>query len=282
MHKDWGHLNKAIMKNILKASKAPPEYLKAVDHLKCDDCEAAKKPAQSTKVGPPKPYVFNKEVGVDVFDLHDVDSKCHLFLNIVCMGTNFQIVSYLFPGPGQPKSELCMKVFMMSWTSWAGWPKDVVVDRGLHNRGAFARMLGAHGIAPKHIGLESPEQLGRTERHGEMWKSVGKRVINSRQVSGEDQMQLMAYELNSTVNDGGRKGGYSPSQWVLGKYPNRPGSGNIFDEDAYAELGVLSERMDPESAFQHQMQLRIACKKVFLKKTVPHVSQRQCSESQPL
>ena len=101
-------------------------------------------------------------------------------------------------------------------------------------------MLGAHGISPKHIGLESPEQLGRVERHGDMWKGIAKRVINSKRVKGPEQMQLMAYELNATINDGARKGGYSPSQWVLGKFPRRPGSGNMMDEDEFADLGVLS------------------------------------------
>ena len=40
----------------------------------------------------------------------------------------------------------------------------------------------------------------------------------------------------------------------------------MMDEDEFADLGVLSERMDPESAFQYQMQMRIACRKAFLRK----------------
>ena len=141
-------------------------------------------PAQTKKVGPPKPYVFNHEVGVDVLELHDADEKCHLFLNIVDQGTNFQIVVHLLEGEGTPKSSHCAKAFMSAWVSWAGWPKNVVVDRGLHNRGAFAKLLAAHGICIRHIALESPEQLGRVERHGGMWKAVAKRVIRSQRVRG--------------------------------------------------------------------------------------------------
>ena len=37
----------------------------------------------------------------------------------------------------------------------------------------------------------------------------------------------------------------------------------MFDEDEHAHLGVVSERMDPESAFQRKIELRLACKKAF-------------------
>ena len=197
------------------------------------------KPAQSTKVGPPKQYEFNHEVGIDVLDLHDNDGECHLFLNVVCQGTNYQLVLYLCPGTGVPSSKACADAFMYGWTQWAGWPKEVVTDRGLHNRGMFARMLGAHSISIRNIGLESPEQLGRTERHGDMWKQVAKRVIDSQKIKGEAQMRLLAMEVNNTVNDGMRKGGFSPSQWVVGKFPRRPGS--RMDEQEFADLGVISE-----------------------------------------
>ena len=58
--------------------------------------------------------------------------------------------------------------FMDKWVSWAGWPKHVRVDRGVHNRGDFAKVLQAHGICPFNIGLESPEQLGKVERKGDV------------------------------------------------------------------------------------------------------------------
>ena len=77
---------------------------------------------------------------------------------------------------------------MQSWVSWAGWPKELTADRGLHNRGEFSRMLGAHGICPKNVGLESPEQLGRVERHGALWKKVAGRTVHSQRIKGEADM----------------------------------------------------------------------------------------------
>ena len=82
------------------------------------------------------------------------DGNTYLFLNIVCQGTDFQMVVFLKKGHGTPSSKLCAEKFMTHWVSWAGWPTEVKVDRGLHNRGYFARMLGAHGICPRHAALE--------------------------------------------------------------------------------------------------------------------------------
>ncbi len=261
MHRDWGHLPRGVLKVILKAAKAPKEYIDAAEYLRCEDSISTAKPSQTSKTAPPKPYVFNNEIGVDVLDLHDYEGKCHLFLNIVDQGTNFQMVVWLREGAGQPKSRECAEAFMERWVSWAGWPKNLVCDRGLHNRGRFSRMLGAHGICPRNIGLESPEQLGRTERHGDIWKMNAKRVIRHRKVRGSAEMRMLACENNSVMNENIRKGGFSPAQWVLGKNPRDVGS--IFDEDEHAHLGVVSERIDPESAFQRKIELRLACKKAF-------------------
>ena len=97
MHNEWGHKPKSVLKAILKAAKAPKEYVDAVDHLRCEACDATATNPQTKRTAPPKPYVFNHEVGVDVLDLHDADGNSHLFLNIVDQGTNFQIVWYLCP-----------------------------------------------------------------------------------------------------------------------------------------------------------------------------------------
>ena len=66
---------------------------------------------------------------------------------------------------------------------------------------------------------------------------------------------------NSQLDDGTRKGGFSPSQWVLGKFPRNPG--NTHDEDEFADLGVISAEIDPEAAFARLTQIRTACRGAF-------------------
>ena len=59
-------------------------------------------------------------------------------------------------------------------------------------------------------------------------------------------MKMLAAEVTAVKNDSSRVGGFSPSQWVIGKLPNR--QGDQFDEDSWADLGILSEKLDPDSA----------------------------------
>ena len=107
----------------------------------------------------------------------------------------------------------------------------------------------------------SGEKFGRTERRGKMWKTVAKRTIQAQRLEGEDDMRMLAYRNNSVMNDGVRKGGFAASQWVLGKYPRS--LGDMFNEDEFADLGCISEKVDGESAFQALTQMRLACKKAF-------------------
>ena len=120
-------------------------------------------------------------------------------------GTDFQICRLMWKGPGVPKSKLCAQAFMEAWVSWAGWPKDVRVDRGLRNRSYFARVLGAHGICPFNAGLESPEHIGKVGRKGGMWKKCAKRSIHAEKLEGEGDMRMLAFGLNGIINDRVRK-----------------------------------------------------------------------------
>ena len=153
---------------------------------------------------------------------------------------------------------------MLHWCSWAGWPKVVVCDRGLHNRGAFAKMLGERGIPITPIALESPEQIGTVERHGALWKHIAKRVIAARQLVAEEDVKLMTCEINSVKNEQSRTGGFAPAQWVLGKYPHAP-TGDRFDEDSWADMGILSAKLDPDSVFAKQMEIRISARRAFVR-----------------
>ena len=65
-----------------------------------------------------------------------------------------------------------------------------------------------------------------------------------------------------------RYGGFSPSQWILGRYPHRPGNQHQFDEDTFADLGILSETLDASSAFAIQQGLRAEARRQFVKMDV--------------
>ena len=120
---------------------------------------------------------------IDVFDLHDYDGYI-LVLNRACQETNLRVHVHLAQQDGTPSSKLCAEAFRFSWTQWAGWPKHITTDKRLHNHnhGRFSRILGEHAICIRNVALESPEQLGRAERHGDIWKSIAKRMMTSQKI----------------------------------------------------------------------------------------------------
>ena len=59
-----------------------------------------------------------------------------------------------------------MDALIKRWFSWAGYPTSIVCDRGLQNRGVLSQFMDEHNIQVYHTPLESPEGIGRVERHG--------------------------------------------------------------------------------------------------------------------
>ncbi|CAE7253985.1 RE2 [Symbiodinium natans] len=164
--------------------------------------------------------------------------------------------------PGQASSAKCLEAIQRRWITWAGHPKALKCDRGLHNRGVLARYMAAHGVDVTHAPLETPEAIGRVERHGGIIKGMARKVISQTQPRGWLEMQQVLDETCLTKNSLLRQGGYSPAQWVLGRAPRELPS--ILSEDGHADLGAIQDSLDPESAFALQHMVRAEAKKAFV------------------
>ena len=134
-------------------------------------------------------------------------------------------------GPGQPTFARCVEAIKKWWISWAGNPNAVQCDRGLHHGGILAQYMSAHGIQVYHAPLETPEAMGRVERHGGVLKGMARKVIAQTKARGEVEIESVLDESCLSKNSPLRHGGYSPSQWVLGKGPREAPS--LVSEDRY-------------------------------------------------
>ena len=180
MHRQFGQPPSTVSVQILRAARAPPEYIQACRHFRC---------ISLPKWALPKDYVFGRNLGIDVLEVKDVADEPYLCLNILDLGTTFQQVVLLRQGLGSPSSRECLDSFVSLWVGWAGWPQTLSCDRGVHNRGVFARTLAPHGVLIHQAGVESPEQIGRVERHGGLFKAVLKRMITEHAVRGFDDIK---------------------------------------------------------------------------------------------
>ena len=142
-----------------------------------------------------------------------------------------------------------------------GAPTEVISDRGLHNRGDFSKGLSSRGVIIRNIGVESPEQLGRVERHGGILKGMMQRIIHELGLSGELQVKEALSEALSTKNSRSRIKGFTPTQWVFGKLPKEPGMAS----DDKLDLGILEAMADERHEFSQLMEVRETARKAFIR-----------------
>ncbi len=109
-------------------------------------------------------------------------------------------------------------------------------DRGLRSRGCFARARGQPGVVIRQAGVESPEQIGRVERHGVLWKSIMKFVITDHEALGFPDMRIAADVSTQDKSTVSRDGRYSPSLRLFGTQPRAPG--DQVNEQEFADLSV--------------------------------------------
>ncbi|CAK0908408.1 unnamed protein product [Prorocentrum cordatum] len=94
----------------------------------------------------------------------------------------------------------------------------------------FTRFLNASEASQAHdVHVEKPPaeahwQSGRVEANITLWKHMAKKVIDTMQLAGVEDMKLMAPAINQSRNSRVRQCGASPYQWTFGKDPRIPDS----------------------------------------------------------
>ncbi|CAE7692632.1 RE1 [Symbiodinium sp. CCMP2592] len=262
LHTMMNHKPKEVLVQVLRGAGASEELVNAAKIFKCESCRVSEEKVRTHPVSAPPPYEFNHTVSVDVLETADSTGAKFSWLNIIDVGTSYQVVTLVRVGGGQPSSAKCLQKFMQHWVSPIGWPKVVSHDRGLYNRGAFAHGLSSHGVQIRQAGLESPEHIGKCERHGGIIKRAFKRLVKDHNVVGKDDVKVAMLEAQVAKNEFMRVGGFSPTQWVLGRLPR--GVGHVLDEEELGQLGVLSGRLDATTAFGRQAEFRHTARKAFV------------------
>ena len=107
----------------------------------------------------------------------------------------------------------------------------------------------------RQAALEVPEHIGPAERHQGILKGLLKRIVREHHCVGKDQMKLALTVALETKND-------SPSQWVLAKFPRRPGS--LLEDAEWGQLGVMQALCDSTSAFGMKAILRFTAQRYFV------------------
>ena len=92
---------------ILRGAEADPELIAACENFRCEDCASIEDPRGAGKAKAPSPYIFNHDLILDLFDIHDDDGATHAFLSIVCNGATSHVAAHARVGKSSPSSRKC-------------------------------------------------------------------------------------------------------------------------------------------------------------------------------
>ena len=165
LHRQFGHCPRDVMIKLLRAARVNRSYIEAVRLHRCNTCEDNTNRPRSHKISLPYEYRFNACLGVDLLEVSDAAGARYTVLNMVDMGTTFQQLHVIREGKNATSSQV-LKALCDRWIAWAGHPKQLLTDRGLHFRDVLYRYLSGHGVQVHTALLETPEAIGRIDLHG--------------------------------------------------------------------------------------------------------------------
>ena len=140
---------------------------------------------QLTKCLCQRSFVFNHSIGIDVFELLDAEGTKFQVLNMICLGTCFQLAEIVRQGSGTPSSAKCLDALKRRWMTWAGHPTNYPLRPWI--------------AQPRHIGeldgrpwcfkcimhhWRHRKAIGRVERHGGVLKGMARKVVAQTQAVG--------------------------------------------------------------------------------------------------
>ena len=255
LHVNFGHPTCSTLQRILRRQNAKPEAIRAAGLMSCDACGETIRRRRPKPVRLPNRYEFNRHILADTMFAKDATGTTYGFLNVVDDATGFQVVSCLGELKGVPAAQIILRHFTASWSSWAGLPTSMQVDRGKEYLAEFSNYLRQFGVEQEVMPLEAPWKGGKCEKAGGLWKDLLYKTVVDSQIQGLSDVILATSIVTQTRNSFPRFNGYSPMQWVLGVGDLRlPGS--LLDGDTDPNLEVLEAAENPHSAMAKTLNIR--------------------------
>ena len=254
LHRNLGHPSGRDLARALAISRAPPHLIKfAKKDYKCASCEAHQEPKWNRPTTLPRSYAPNVVVGIDLMQIPNHDGSQALWmLNMVCMGTSFQLVERV--RSKEPKE--VWAAFARSWGRLLGWPSVLWLDQGTEFLSEFRENASQLGMSIHQIGARAPHQNGRTERHGSLFKQLFEKARwHAPPMDHQDWVQLLR-EVESSKNRLFNRSGFAPIQRMFGHTPRTNGEMMSDDpvEPALLDFGedmnkLLTARRAAQKAF---------------------------------
>ena len=93
-----------------------------------------------------------------------------------------------------------LKIFHSSWAQWAGYPRRILLDQDGGFEGTFAEMIGRVSELD-YSAAEAHWQNGEVESFNKAFRFAAERVIDERQLAGQDEMQTLGIIVSAAMTD---------------------------------------------------------------------------------
>ena len=196
---------------------------------------------------------FGDTAAIDLFVLADYEGKQLSFFNILDLASTFGVVA-MIPSK-HPK--IVWDHFFEHWITPFGVPRRLIYDQGGEFEREFGQELEDLGCEPMPTAAITPQQNAVCERHGGIWKTHARRLLDEFSVKCVPEQlyrvtwltAAVTWACNSAINDSG----YSPAQWVLGRGLRLPYT--LLDQ---TERLSLHERVTRDRAFSERIAMMSA------------------------
>lgn len=219
MHKNLGHPSQPdFTRALVQEGTIEPEAIELSRRLRCSVCERSRRPKTPRPTSFKVIGSFNSKLCMDFVYMNDAAGDTHQFLHILEPNGSFNV---FYPSPTREPGDV-YDLFTLLWTSWAGFPQSLWVDRDGAFQGEFLERVQAMGVDIDNPPAEAHWQAGEVEAYNRAFKEVARKLVDEMSLAGERDMKTLASAVSAAMNDRVRSSGCSAYQWVFGKNPRVP------------------------------------------------------------
>ena len=260
LHHNLGHPAVEVFVKFLQERKAEPALIRGARDYSCAACletVPSMKPARPASIH--FDGDFGDVVGMDVAYWTGRSGQQHLFTHVIDESTLFQQAV----ATGRTPEEQ-FAVLADTWFQWTGPCKVLYIDpAGEYNSDFWRLQLQREGVRANVSAGEAHWQLGRTEKHGNLLKSMLTRMDSQELIKDEADFKRCLREAVRAKNALSRVKGYTPEQAVLGKMSRVPGS--LISDDNAATHALADSEMPEGVAFRRDLQRREQARVAFVR-----------------
>ena len=256
MHPNLGHPSNHTLARATRVTGGSAVAVLAALQLRCDVCDSQQHPGPHLPARLRTDREFGDTAAIDLFVLADYEGNQLSFINILDSASTYGVVA-MIPSK-HPK--IVWDHFFKHWITPFGVPRRLIYDQGGEFEREFGQELEDLGCELMPTAAITPQQNAVCERHGGIWKTHARRLLDEFSVKFVPEQlhrvtlltAAVTWACNSAIDDSG----YSPAQWVLGRGLRLPYT--LLDQTGRLSL---HERVTRDRAFSERIAMMSAAQR---------------------